>query len=388
MKNRHFLFNFLHKNTVTSKELDSKQSLQVIHKKYLLTDKLNTIIYCDPGIDDALMLAQSLSSPKLNILAIIPGAGNVCLEYTTKNTLKICELTARQDVAVYAGSAHPINQTKDIIENVKTQTHGVDGLGGIIFPKIQMKIKGKNGAMMAAKEITECKDQITLLSTGPLTDVYLTLKFVLDENPLFLKNISAISIMAGVIDKKQANAPRHLAPENRVSEFNIYFDPFAANEVFNICEKYNIPIFLSPLDLTHKILFTGERIDKIKQIGNPVTTAIASLISQVPSSYLQQFGPGEDGNGMRPGHDVNASTALLHPEIYTIKQVNLGCVTEPGPELGKLYIHQGIQPGNVFVLDICPEMIPVFFNQFSDDMHQFNVNQPHHNKEKNKQITC
>ena len=74
---------------------DFMREFSAEHSK-LFQDKPKKIIaFCDPGLDDAFMLAQIASSDKMQLLGIVPGVGNVSLDKTINNTLRILELTGR-----------------------------------------------------------------------------------------------------------------------------------------------------------------------------------------------------------------------------------------------------------------------------------------------------
>lgn len=338
--------------------------------KYALGEKRKVVIFCDPGIDDALMLAQTFSSKKLEVLGVVPSAGNVSLDRTVKNTLRICELTGRRDVKVYPGSEAPIGQRKDEMLD-GTQVYGEDGLGGVHFPEVTMEAEKKSGSDFAAEAILAACEPITFISTGGLTDVYKTLRIVSEKNPEALKNIAAISIMGGVFDYgKHANAPLDRAPAERVAEFNMIFDPIATAGVFELTAKSEIPVFLSPLDLTHTTLFRADEVGELRAVGNPTATTMAELMAQVPDWYKARFGLYKE-KGMQPAHDVNASACLLHPELYTVSDpVSVSSVVG-GIDRGKLLAEGG--SGNVFVLSMPTERIPNFFRSFAEDMRSFSL---------------
>ena len=44
------------------------------------------------------------------------------------------------------------------------------------------------------------------------------------------------------------------------AEFNIFVDPHAAQEVF----QFGVPIQIAPLDVTHQVVLTGERLQAPK----------------------------------------------------------------------------------------------------------------------------
>src|ERR1700749_3061140 len=66
------------------------------------------IIDTDPGVDDAFALLLAMRSPELNIEAITPVAGNVPLELTLPNALRMVEIAGRTDISVAAGARSPL----------------------------------------------------------------------------------------------------------------------------------------------------------------------------------------------------------------------------------------------------------------------------------------
>src|SRR5271155_4694436 len=61
------------------------------------------IIDTDPGIDDAMAIFLALRSPELKVEAITPVCGNVPLELTLPNALRLLEIAGRTDIPVAAG---------------------------------------------------------------------------------------------------------------------------------------------------------------------------------------------------------------------------------------------------------------------------------------------
>ena len=61
------------------------------------------IIDTDPGVDDAFALLLAMRSPELKIEAITAVAGNVPLEITLPNALRMIEISGRTDIPVAAG---------------------------------------------------------------------------------------------------------------------------------------------------------------------------------------------------------------------------------------------------------------------------------------------
>src|SRR5438445_12738430 len=66
------------------------------------------IIDTDPGVDDAFALLLAMRSPELKIEAITAVAGNVPLELTLPNALRMVEIAGRADIPVAAGARRPL----------------------------------------------------------------------------------------------------------------------------------------------------------------------------------------------------------------------------------------------------------------------------------------
>ncbi len=158
---------------------------------------------CDPGTDDLVSMTQAYAHPeKLKILGIIDCDGNVPLMYTTKNSLIIGEVTGREDIKVFSGSDGPTAGTAHHEDGV--HVFGSKGLGNITLPEPHLEAEKINGVQYAINAIKNAVEPITLISTGGMTDLY---KILTGLEKSDFKNIAAISIMGGVFDQKEANAP-------------------------------------------------------------------------------------------------------------------------------------------------------------------------------------
>jgi len=88
--------------------------------------KIPIILDCDTGVDDAIAIMLAAQVPKFDLRAVTTVAGNVALEKTTANSLRILELID-SDVPVYIGAERPLFRELVTAGHV----HGEDGLGGV-----------------------------------------------------------------------------------------------------------------------------------------------------------------------------------------------------------------------------------------------------------------
>lgn len=71
--------------------------------------KRNLIIDTDPGIDDAAAITILLSEPSLDVKLIASVSGNVGIEHTTNNALKLLTFLNKK-IPSCKGSGSPINE--------------------------------------------------------------------------------------------------------------------------------------------------------------------------------------------------------------------------------------------------------------------------------------
>src|SRR5437660_8870580 len=88
------------------------------------------IIDTDPGVDDALALLLAMRSPELKIEAITAVAGNVPLELTLPNALRMVEIAGRSEIPVAEGAKAPLVRRSLTAAYDNTQ----NGLRGCVEP--------------------------------------------------------------------------------------------------------------------------------------------------------------------------------------------------------------------------------------------------------------
>lgn len=268
-----------------------------------MSDRHAIIIDTDPGQDDAIALLLAFASPEIDIRAITTVAGNVPLDLTTKNALKICELASRTDVPVHAGAPRPLVHDLVTAEHV----HGRTGLDGPDLPEPAITIEAENAVDVIIREAHAAGEAgLTLCVLGPMTNIALALI----RDPSIAPNIARIIAMGGGCFEGGNITP--------AAEFNIYVDPHAARVVF----ESGIAITLAPLDVTHKALTTQARVDALTACNTPVCDAAASLIG-----FFERFDEEKYGTDGAPLHDPCVIAWLLEPDMFTGKDCHVAIET-------------------------------------------------------------
>jgi purine nucleosidase len=253
----------------------------------------------DPGQDDAVAILAALASPELDVLGIVTVAGNIPLHHTTRNALRLVELAGRSEVPVHAGCDRPMRRRLVTAEHV----HGPTGLDGPDWPEVTTRVGAAHGVDVLIETVrTNPEKSVTILALGPLTNVAMALV----KAPDIAVRLEGIVLMGGAYFEVGNITP--------AAEFNIFVDPEAAAIVFGA----GVPLTVLPLDVTHQMRSTPERIEAFRGLGNKAGAAVAQMLSFSEGFDLKKYG--WDG---APLHDPCVTAFLLQPEIFEGRQINV-----------------------------------------------------------------
>lgn len=250
----------------------------------------------DPGIDDALALLYALNSENAILRGITTVGGNISLDNTTRNALRILEITNHTEVPVARGIGKPLLRENKSVGEV----HGKDGLGNSNLPSPKIKEVDIHAVDFIINTIMENPKQITLVPVGPLTNIAIA---VIKE-PRLKDYVKEVVIMGGAV-----TTFGNITPE---SEFNIYTDPEAAKIVF----ESGLPITLVGLDVTMKTLLTPSHLEEIMTKSTPVTDFIDKIITHYMKFYKEVVGV--NGCGM---HDPLAVAVAIDKSLVKTRKL-------------------------------------------------------------------
>ncbi|MFD1548555.1 pyrimidine-specific ribonucleoside hydrolase RihA [Levilactobacillus fuyuanensis] len=261
------------------------------------------IMDCDPGHDDALAMMLALASPEIDLLAVTASAGNQTPEKTLNNAMRLLTLMHHQEIPVAGGNRTPLMQPLETAGNV----HGKSGLDGADLPDPDFAVQDMTAIELIAKTLRESSDSVTLVVTGPMTNIALFLRVY----PELKQKIERIVFMGGAMG---------LGNWTPSVEFNIYVDPEAAKIVLNA----GIPLTMAPLNVTHKAQILKPEIAAIGEINNPVAHAFQGLLNFF-EVYHENPKWGFKG---APLHDPCTIAWLLHPEMFKSELMNVDVETQ------------------------------------------------------------
>ena len=282
----------------------------------------------DPGHDDAMAWMLAQSSPLLEIRGVTSVCGNQTIEKTTYNAQRVMTLLGI-DAPLAKGRPGPLAGAAMPAPSV----HGESGLDGPILPEPAVfPVEGPACALMAWV-LEESPEPVTIVPTGPLTNV----ASLLLTRPDLKGKIAGISMMGGGVTHGNWSP---------AAEFNILVDPEAADLVF----RSGVPITMARLDVTEKALVFPEDFETIRALGNPVARVVADWL-EFFYGFHQKL-----GYAGAPVHDAVAVAALIAPELFQMEEMYVAVETEGvycrGATIGDRYQLSGRAPNARVILDL------------------------------------
>ena len=246
------------------------------------------ILDCDPGIDDALAIAFATASPEIDLVGLTTVAGNVDLDKTTANALAVASFVGAPDVPVTPGSPVPLLRPALAAQHV----HGDSGLGGAVLPRPARAAEDGHAIDYIIDTIGAARGEITLVATGPLTNIGLALR----REPRLAHWVRDFVIMGGSASRGNMN---------HAAEFNIWADPEAASIVF----QAGWTVRMIGLDVTLLAQATHPVQARMRELG--------ALGSQLLLPALAQYRDSNDTTGEPPVHDVCAIVSIADPAAFS-----------------------------------------------------------------------
>jgi len=244
------------------------------------------ILDCDPGIDDALAIAFAHGHPAIDLLGITTVAGNVGLAKTTANALAVCEYIGAGGTPVTPGCAGPLLRPALDAREV----HGESGLGGAVLPSAAGRPAPGHAIDYIVDTVRAAPGQITLVATGPLTNIALAVK----REPRLADWVREFVIMGGSAGRGNVTP---------AAEFNIWADPEAAAAVFSA----GWTVVVLGLDVTLRTGATPAVLQRMRDLGPLGTELVLPALDQY-KSVSEPSGP--------PVHDVCAVAWVAQPSLF------------------------------------------------------------------------
>jgi inosine-uridine nucleoside N-ribohydrolase len=271
------------------------------------------ILDTDPGGDDIFAFLWLLSLVKqglADLVAVTSADGNVAAQKTFSNASQILGLMGFSSIEVGRGVLVSHNPGKDA-----GHIHGSDGMGNLSqtlpAPTHQFE-EACQADELIVDRLNAAPGEITIVAIAPLTN----LAAAEAKQPGILKKAREIVIMGGAF-QCPGNVTHH-------AEFNIWFNPEAAQVVFNSRSD----LVVMPLNVTRHLIFTRDMAQAVTQ-RNPnqkVANFLIKLCEFMIGTALQY----RETAGT-PGflvHDAAAIGYLFYPEAFLLRRAQVRVETK------------------------------------------------------------
>ena len=271
--------------------------------------KIDVLIDCDPGHDDAIALLVASFSDDLNVLGVTTCSGNQTVEKTTRNANNLLNYFGRRDIPLVKGHQTPIKRPSRICPEV----HGESGLDGFDFPIYENNcLQNIEAYEFIIKTVKEHKG-ITVVTTGPMTNLGLAFQ----KDPTIKDYIKEIVLMGGSTTKGNIT---------KEAEFNILVDPEAADT----CFRSGVPLRMIGLNVTRQILVTKEVVegaDIIKTRGSDLFVKLMKVFNENQRNFF--------GLEAAPLHDPATIISLINQNALIFEEMHVEIDTSDTEFVGK-----------------------------------------------------
>lgn len=243
--------------------------------------KKKIIIDTDIGddIDDAYALSLACVMPEVEILGVVTVFKNVATR--CKMAKMMLSLGGKAEVPVYQGLSHALAQTIlygkpiDFEAQLWSYTENCENYAE----------EFKNGIEFYINTLEQAQEPITIVTIGAMTN----LAYVLRERPDLVAKIDKVLIMGG-------------AYETNYAEYNFSCDPEAAELIM----RADVDKVAVGLDVTWKSFLNEDDLEKLKNVGHPLTEQLLSFLS--PTQKVVYL------------HDPLTLYYLVEPELFEFRR--------------------------------------------------------------------
>jgi purine nucleosidase len=266
-----------------------------------MTDRRTLVIDTDPGQDDAVALLLAFAHrAEFDIKLVATVAGNVALDKTTANALRIRDLAARADVPIQAGMAAPMVVPLETAEYIS----GPDGLAGSgLPPPASLVADGHAVDALIALVRAAPVGSVSICALGPLTNLAMALRLAPDIGP----RLGQLAVMGGAVS---------LGNVTPAAEFNFYVDPHAAAIVLGS----GLKIALFGLDLTHQALAAPTHLERLAGMETKAARCVHGMLTRPRAGGM--------ATKAHPMHDPCTVAWLLWPELFEGRDCAIEIETE------------------------------------------------------------
>ncbi|ASC72314.1 Pyrimidine-specific ribonucleoside hydrolase RihA [Halomicronema hongdechloris C2206] len=282
----------------------------------------------DPGGDDIFALLWLLSlvnQGRAELVAVTTTQGNVAAAQTFANASQVLNLAGYGSVPLGRGVL--LSQGSEDASHI----HGSDGMGYLSQtlppPSHEFAIAPAADDLLI-EQLSANPGEITLIAIGPLTN----LAAAEAKRPGILQQARELVVMAGAIQ-----GPGNVTAQ---AEFNVWFNPEAAQVVFNSRND----VVMLPLDVTRQLVFTETMATLVAQTRpeHPLAHFLVNLC-QFMVSTARQYRETAGSPGFLV-HDAATLGYLFYPETLLLRRATVQVETQGELTRGQTLIDRRHKP--------------------------------------------
>ena len=297
------------------------------------------IIDTDMSHDDILAILYLLQRPDLDIRAITVVNGVAHVGPGVENARRLLALAGRTDIPVAGGAETPLAGGRSFPADWRPLLDL--GLRAAL-PSVSPQEDGLSAPDLIVRLVRDSSRPLRLIALGPLTNIALALS----ADSSLASKLESIFFSGGAIYVSGAVHAEFPSNPNVVSEWNLYIDPLAADQVF----RSGAHLVLAPLDVTeihgaYPLLLSSTFIDRFSASSKGPE---ARLMARILLGW-QLMGSQSTPAAGTAFWDLAAVTITTEPKICTDwRELNLHIVLEPDTLAGQTVAEPG-KPDNAQV---------------------------------------
>ncbi len=271
----------------------------------------------DWGGDELQLTAVLLAHRnKVKIVGASCVFGNTTLDNVVRNALDVLYFLQAGNIPVYVGAAAPSGSDPQ----QKDHAHGRNGIGNVELARSPFAPQTEAAVDFILRTLREAdKFTVTITASGPLTNI----AQALEREPETMRRVKQIIIMGGCTEGLKAFGEFGNEKGERWGNITPYAEfnfQQAADDAKLVFSYSNLPITLVPLNCTHQLHLTPDRLARIAdtyRLQPHISDCIASMMT--PAAHLNQA-KFRIGGVM---HDVQCANYLLYPELFLTQRGNV-----------------------------------------------------------------
>ncbi|AKG24808.1 nucleoside hydrolase [Calothrix sp. 336/3] len=259
----------------------------------------------DGGVDDYLATMLLMTMEHIQLLGVVVTPADCYAQPAVSATRKILDLMGGESIPVAESTVRGINAFPYLY---RRDSFVVDNLPILNQQEvIKTKLVDELGQDFLIKALQTAPEPVTIMATGPLTNI----AYALDKVPEITHKIQRIIWMGGALNVP-GNVEKNWEPgQDGSAEWNAYWDALAVARVW----QSQIEIIMCALDITNTVPVTPKFVQKLgKQRQFPISDLAGQCYALViPQDYY--------------AWDVLATAYLGNPEAFTLKEWETEIIT-------------------------------------------------------------